>query len=410
MRFIESGLVFPQSMLSSTWFLVLAVIVAFNTIIYLGLTLAKFLPWPAQIHPRQVRHLVPRTPNKDGASMSHAVAVSGASESPFLRLRLQAAQETIPQALALVGGLMIIISLANALLDISDHLVSHAISVAIALSMLVLAMVLGRGHASPRVMVWVWTFITSVFVAKVASDAIVSDGPLNLTYAIVVMVAAPAITMMWSASLTGSAANLIIFAAAAFVVDDVSTIPVLVAAVTGVLTGLILLQVRLNWVDELTREQIRSHELTTTDPATGLLSRTGLSLLAPGLFATGERAHDQVHAALVDIDGMGQVNADYGLEYGDSVVRAVARAVTASVPRGDLVARWDGDGFAVLGIGSSPDRDELRLRIDAAIAHTGVALGKRAITVSVGVAAVRPTERALDELAEAVGRDLQAQG
>ena len=44
---IHSGVVFSQSILSEPWFLLLTLVVALNTIIYLGLTFAKLAPWPA---------------------------------------------------------------------------------------------------------------------------------------------------------------------------------------------------------------------------------------------------------------------------------------------------------------------------------------------------------------------------
>jgi len=52
---LPDGLLFPESVLSSGWFTLLATVVALNTIIYVGLTLAKVIPWPRQFHPRRVR-------------------------------------------------------------------------------------------------------------------------------------------------------------------------------------------------------------------------------------------------------------------------------------------------------------------------------------------------------------------
>jgi hypothetical protein len=50
-----AGILLPDSVLVSPWFLLLATMVAFNTIIYVGLTLAKLIPWPQQFHPSLVR-------------------------------------------------------------------------------------------------------------------------------------------------------------------------------------------------------------------------------------------------------------------------------------------------------------------------------------------------------------------
>ena len=48
-----TGLLLPQEVLYSWWFMLLATVVAFNTVIYVGLTLAKVIPWPHQSTPHK---------------------------------------------------------------------------------------------------------------------------------------------------------------------------------------------------------------------------------------------------------------------------------------------------------------------------------------------------------------------
>ena len=55
-----AGILLPASVLSTPWFETLAVFVALNTLIYVGLTLAKLTRWPAQLHPDQVRSIMAR--------------------------------------------------------------------------------------------------------------------------------------------------------------------------------------------------------------------------------------------------------------------------------------------------------------------------------------------------------------
>jgi hypothetical protein len=43
---IITGLLFAQSAMQSPWFTLLASFVAFNTMIYVSLTVAKIIPWP----------------------------------------------------------------------------------------------------------------------------------------------------------------------------------------------------------------------------------------------------------------------------------------------------------------------------------------------------------------------------
>lgn len=46
MNDVVTGLLFPQSAMQSPWFAFLASFVAFNTMIYVSLTVAKLIPWP----------------------------------------------------------------------------------------------------------------------------------------------------------------------------------------------------------------------------------------------------------------------------------------------------------------------------------------------------------------------------
>jgi len=48
------GILLPSSVLSSAWFQSLAVFVALNTLVYVGLTFAKLVRWPSQLHPADV--------------------------------------------------------------------------------------------------------------------------------------------------------------------------------------------------------------------------------------------------------------------------------------------------------------------------------------------------------------------
>jgi hypothetical protein len=43
---VFTGLLFAQSAMQSPWFTFLASFVAFNTMIYVSLTVAKLIPWP----------------------------------------------------------------------------------------------------------------------------------------------------------------------------------------------------------------------------------------------------------------------------------------------------------------------------------------------------------------------------
>lgn len=100
------------------------------------------------------------------------------------------------------------------------------------------------------------------------------------------------------------------------------------------------------------------------DPMTGLANRQGLSMLGQQIVENARRSGDAVHCVYVDIDQLRHVNEVAGHEAGDDVVVAVADALRSITRATDVVARWGGDEFCVVGPGPgmSPMELERRLR------------------------------------------------
>ena len=395
---IHSGVVFSQSILSEPWFLLLTLVVALNTIVYLGLTFAKLAPWPAQIHPGRVRALLPDAIGKETDMRDIPRSTRRSPDHPYLAMRRQAANETIPRAFGLTGGLVLAVTLINALFSPEGSLVSRSVAFGIGITMLVLALTFGRLSTPPIVMVWIWSTVASLLVLKLCWDAVEASNPVALTYAVVAMIISPAISMSWVPSIVTGLINLTSITIAGLVLESIDTPRWFLAATAALVASFVLLQIRINSTDSLSLEQLKSNVLASTDPLTGLLARNGLLTLAPSLSAAVERTGGQVYVSLIDIRQLARANADYGMAYGDSVIAAVGRAVKASVPPGDLVSRWDGDCFLVLGIGAAVNAQAFESRIDEAIALTGVTLGKTPITVAVGSAAGDPSTSTIDDL------------
>jgi len=411
---LPDGLLFPESVLSSGWFTLLATVVALNTIIYVGLTLAKVIPWPRQFHPRRVRSALDRVGvhvNEESAMKDIPTPYVIDADSPYERLRQQFARREIPQAFAFTGGVAIVFAVMS--LIVVDRS-SEAIFVGeLATGVLFLfgSVALGYRRFRGRTLMWIWAASSTVLVLLLAVEGYVLDSPLPLSYSFIVIASFMPVTLAWRPALAAVVVMIIGIGVAGAVIAGPDDVRIVITAMLAALVGAMVLRLRLVSIDALADEEARSEALATTDPLTGALTRRGLLTLVPGLASTGQRNQQEVCVIYVDVNGLQRANDDYGLGYGDDVLRAVSTVLRGQVRTGDLVARWSGDEFLVTGLGDRPDPVSLAERLNEALRLTGVALGKWPITVRVGTAAGQPADTTFEALlAEAAAISAPAGG
>ena len=126
------------------------------------------------------------------------------------------------------------------------------------------------------------------------------------------------------------------------------------------------------------------------DPLTGVLSRQAVEELLGGVAALADRLGTPIFALVVDVDRLQPANEDYGQRFGDEVLNAVAGALSRCVRGGDLLGRWGGDEFVVLGVGRRPEPAHYAMRIHRHLVDGGMDAAKWTPSVSVGVAAMEP--------------------
>jgi diguanylate cyclase (GGDEF)-like protein len=396
---IHAGLLLPQSTLTTPWFQLLSTFVAFNTIIYLGLTLSKLIPWPRQFHPSQVRAiLAPMNKDQEAAMAALPVPERPESDDPFEELRSSIARRDVPQAFALVGGLVIVLSVAS-FLTFSDRTTAEPVfELFLGLALLIAAQVLGRRRFRSATMTWTWVIAMVIIVGVMLGEALVNDSQLPLAYALIVMTGYAPVALSWRPTFISGALMLVGVSVISLRVRGTEDGRIIAASTAAVLVSFVLLQLRLSAIDDIAGEQTRSTALATTDFLTGTLTRQGLITLLPGIAATAERTGQEVCVMQFDIDDLARANREYGPQYGDDILHAVGAAITTTVRRGDLVARWGGDEFLVAGLGGKPSADALAARIQEAVRISGVNLGKWPTTVTVSTAAGSPAETTFDAL------------
>ena len=250
---LPTGLLLPDSVLVEPWFGVFSLFVAFNTVIYLGLTLAKFVPWPAQVHPSAVRAII-QPPEEVHEMTVRKRWTWRDQEDPVKRMRAATAAQTIPLALGLVGALTLVIGLINALLYFTDIGPFVLVGAGYGLILIIVAQVLARTQVPDVVSVWVWTILMLVLVAETSWRAAVLDSAVVLTYATIALMTIAPISVSWTSGITGALIGLIPIGIAGAIVSLVDTLSWVIAAATAALASLVLLQLRLAGITRLAIE------------------------------------------------------------------------------------------------------------------------------------------------------------
>jgi diguanylate cyclase len=145
-------------------------------------------------------------------------------------------------------------------------------------------------------------------------------------------------------------------------------------------------------------EAVRTESLT--DPLTTLANRKFFdAALAQGIAAAREK-NEPLSLLMADIDDFKGFNDRFGHLTGDQVLRLVALAMKQSVTSQDVAARYGGEEF-VIALPSTPLQsaitiaDQIRRAVmtkELMKRSSGERLGR--VTISIGVAMLRPTDNA----------------
>jgi diguanylate cyclase (GGDEF)-like protein len=165
---------------------------------------------------------------------------------------------------------------------------------------------------------------------------------------------------------------------------------VISALLTGALTYRSALVMR-----ELNLARAELLRISRTDQLTGLLNRRGFDETATLVLASAKAAKMSAIALMCDIDRFKAVNDQFGHEFGDKVLIAIARVLGSFAQQnGMLAARHGGEEFAVLMIGVTGEQamkhaNALR-RACAATEVSGEGVSAH-VTISIGLAASQST-------------------
>ncbi len=107
--------------------------------------------------------------------------------------------------------------------------------------------------------------------------------------------------------------------------------------------------------EELQREVVvrtaaeeESRQLALIDPLTNIYNRRGFTALATHVREIARRQQRPIHLLLIDLDRFKRINDSFGHAVRDTALAEVARILTPTFRKSDVVARTGGDEFCVL--------------------------------------------------------------
>lgn len=170
-------------------------------------------------------------------------------------------------------------------------------------------------------------------------------------------------------------------------------------------TGVLLLAAGIFLLLVVAQRAISESQLASeTDPLSGVANRRGFDRLAQEALSRAQHTGLPVSAATFDLDHFKRINDTFGHATGDAVIVAFAKLLQATAPAGSVVGRQGGEEFALLIPGATVQMAWLAAdAIRIATAHQADG-DLPPVTVSGGVAQLRPREA----LSELLGRADQA--
>ena len=151
--------------------------------------------------------------------------------------------------------------------------------------------------------------------------------------------------------------------------------------------------------------QTELERLSLTDALTGLPNRRAFENAGFQAWEAARRSRNPLSLLMVDVDHFKRFNDRYGHQVGDEVLQGLARSLSASVHRpDDIVCRVGGEEFAIL-LADTDRTGGLRIAEKVHAEVSGLAIGSvgiraGAITISIGLAAVTPSDTGVSMLTD----------
>ena len=150
-------------------------------------------------------------------------------------------------------------------------------------------------------------------------------------------------------------------------------------------------------IDRIYESEKTLEKLAHVDSLTGLPNRRAFEAALESVFARLERYGEPGCLLAVDVDHFKRINDEHGHAAGDDALRAVANVMAQAVRPFDKVFRTGGEEFFVVMPQTGPEAarlaaERIRTAVEAVLVEHNTVQFR--LTISVGVAGMKPGERA----------------
>ncbi|MDP1876310.1 MAG: GGDEF domain-containing protein [Actinomycetota bacterium] len=331
------------------------------------------------------------------------MTLSAAGRTAF---RLSVASRETPRTLAVVAVCFVSITVINALFGPPMSATTILLNGLVALLLGAGAVLTHRSWVPSRVTPWVAAACALAMVTAGQIQVWMHPDGAAFAYVLLIVVAYSPLTLAWTPAVVVAAPMVVGCVLVSRQFPSTEATDWVIASLAAVAIGMTLLWLRLRSIAELGELAARVAALASEDQLTRLLNRHGVERSLPDLVASAGREQSPVFAVFVDIIGLKQANDTHGHGFGDQVITVVADALKASVRHGDILGRWGGDEFLVLGVGSPQEPDALAQRVRESIRRSRAALGTWPLEVSIGSAIVDDQHLDVDALIRRADHDM----
>lgn len=307
-------------------------------------------------------------------------------------------QLEVPTALFIVAGLLLVLSFVELVHAGAMAVDSYAGAGTASILLFLLGAAIRRSLRMRQASSWLFASAMVVVLAWMLSAFWQSPGLAHTGYIAVLLVALGPIVLEWGPFLSGGSVMTAATVATAWTNSWGQPIAWVSTCLLAMFVGAVLLYLRRRSLAAVAAARDLAEQRAITDPLTHVLNRTGLDAMLPGLTATALRLDQPVVVTFIDIDGLKATNDTHGHEYGDEVITCVANAIKAAARQGDLIARWGGDEFLMVGMGIESEPAAISERIHRHIEASGIDLGRWDGRISVGSAHAMPSAITIDAL------------